>query len=171
VFKTSIIKKGGYMANLLEGVLSAKGLKFALLVSRFNEFITTRLKESALDVLTRSGASEKDIDLIMLPGSFEMPLIAKVMARSGKYDAIICLGAIIRGTTPHFEYVASEAAKGIAKVSLDEELPVAFGIITADNIEQAIERAGTKSGNKGRDAALTAIEMVNLLRTIGKKGV
>jgi 6,7-dimethyl-8-ribityllumazine synthase len=158
------------MANLLEGVLSAKGLKFALLVSRFNEFISARLKEGAMDALIRSGASEKDIDLIMLPGSFEMPLIAKVLAKRGKYNAIICLGAIIRGTTPHFEYVASQAAKGIAKVSLDEELPVAFGIITADNIEQAIERAGTKSGNKGRDAALTAIEMANLLRVLGKKG-
>ncbi|MFQ5586041.1 MAG: 6,7-dimethyl-8-ribityllumazine synthase [Thermodesulfobacteriota bacterium] len=157
------------MTKVVEGVLSSTGLKFALLVSRFNEFISSKLKDGAMDALLRSGADEGDIDIIMVPGSFEMPLVAKVLAKSNKYDAVICLGAVIRGATPHFEYVASEAAKGIARAAIDGELPVAFGLITADNLEQAIERAGTKSGNKGRDAALTAIEMANLLRELGKK--
>ena len=158
------------MAKVLEGVMSAKGLKFALLVSRFNDFISSKLKDGAMDALIRSGAEESDIDIIMVPGAFEMPLIAKVVTKSGRYDGVICLGAVIRGATPHFEYVAGEAAKGIARAALDGEIPVAFGIITADNLEQAIERAGTKSGNKGRDAALTAIEMANLLNVLGKKG-
>jgi len=158
------------MAKVLEGVMSAKGLKFALLVSRFNDFISSKLKDGAMDALIRSGAEESDIDIIMVPGAFEMPLIAKVVTKSGRYDGVICLGAVIRGATPHFEYVAGEAAKGIARAALDGEVPVAFGIITADNLEQAIERAGTKSGNKGRDAALTAIEMANLLNVLGKKG-
>ena len=158
------------MARILEGGMSSKGLKFVLIVSRFNDFISSKLKDGAMDALLRSGAEDKDVDIVMVPGSFEMPLVAKVLAKSGKYDAVICLGAVIRGATPHFDYVASEAAKGIARAAIDGEIPVAFGVITADNLEQAIERAGTKSGNKGRDAALTAIEMANLLRELGKKG-
>ena len=158
------------MARILEGGMSSKGLKFVLIVSRFNDFISSKLKDGAMDALLRSGAEDEDIDIVMVPGSFEMPLVAKVLAKSGKYDAVICLGAVIRGATPHFDYVASEAAKGIARAAIDGEIPVAFGVITADNLEQAIERAGTKSGNKGRDAALTAIEMANLLRELGKKG-
>ncbi len=155
------------MSKVLGGSLSAKGLKVALLVSRFNDFIGDRLKEGALDTLLRSGANEKDIDIVMVPGSFEIPLIASKLARKKRYDALICLGAVIRGSTPHFEYVSAEVSKGIARVSLEEGIPISFGIITADNLEQAIERAGTKSGNKGRDAALSAIEMANLLREIG----
>lgn len=149
--------------------MSSKGLKFALIVSRFNDFISSKLKDGAMDALLRSGAADEDIEIVMVPGSFEMPLVAKVLAGSGKYDAVICLGAVIRGATAHFEYVAGEAAKGIARAALESEIPVAFGVITADNLEQAIERAGTKSGNKGRDAALTAIEMANLLRVLDKK--
>ncbi len=158
------------MARILEGGMSSKGLKFVLIVSRFNDFISSKLKDGAMDALLRSGAEDKDIDIVMVPGSFEMPLVAKVLAKNGKYDAVICLGAVIRGATPHFDYVASEAAKGIARAAIDAEIPVAFGVITADNLEQAIERAGTKSGNKGKDAAFTAIEMANLLRELGKKG-
>ncbi len=157
------------MPKTIEGNLSAKGLKVALVVSRFNDFISERLQEGAIDTLLRSGASEGDIDIVKVPGSFEMPVVAKALARSGGHDAIICLGCVIRGATPHFDYVAGEAAKGIARVALDYERPISFGVITADNLEQAIERAGTKSGNKGRDAALTAIEMANLLKTIGRK--
>lgn len=157
------------MPKILEGNLSAKGLKVAIVVSRFNDFISERLQEGAVDTLLRSGASDSDIEIIKVPGSFEMPVAAKTLAKSGNYDAIICLGCVIRGATPHFEYIVAEAAKGIAKVSLDYERPISFGVITADNLEQAIERAGTKSGNKGRDAALTAIEMANLLKTIGRK--
>jgi 6,7-dimethyl-8-ribityllumazine synthase len=155
------------MSKVVAGSLSAKGLKVAVLVSRFNDFIGDRLKEGALDTLLRSGASEKDIDIVMVPGSFEIPLIASKLVKKKKYDALICLGAIIRGATPHFEYVSAEVSKGIAKVSLEEGTPISFGIITTDNLEQAIERAGTKSGNKGRDAALSAIEMANLLKEIG----
>jgi 6,7-dimethyl-8-ribityllumazine synthase len=158
------------MARILEGGMSSKGLKFVLIVSRFNDFISSKLKDGAMDALLRSGAEDRDIDIVMVPGSFEMPLVAKVLAKSGKYDAVICLGAVIRGATPHFDYVASEAAKGIARAAVEGDIPVAFGVITADNLEQAIERAGTKSGNKGRDAALTAIEMANLLRELDKKG-
>lgn len=154
------------MPKVIEGNLSAKGLKFAIILSRFNDFIGEKLKEGAVDTLIRSGTDEKDIDIIKVPGAFEMPVIAKKLAETGKYSAVICLGAIIRGTTPHFDYIASETAKGIARVSIDTEIPVSFGIITSDNIEQAIERAGTKSGNKGRDAALSAIEMANLLREL-----
>jgi len=157
------------MPKTIEGNLSAKGLKVALVVSRFNDFISERLQEGAIDTLLRSGAAESDIDIVKVPGSFEMPVVAKTLARNGNHDAIICLGCVIRGATPHFDYVAGEAAKGIAKVALDYERPISFGVITADNLEQAIERAGTKSGNKGRDAALTAIEMANLLKTIGRK--
>lgn len=149
-----------------EGELQAKGLKFAVIVSRFNEFITNKLLDGAVDALLRHGSSEENIDIIKVPGSFEIPLAAKKIAKKKSYDAIICLGTIIRGATPHFEYVASEAAKGIALVSLEAEIPVAFGVITADTIEQAIERAGTKSGNKGWDAALVAIEMAQLLKKL-----
>jgi len=157
------------MPKVIEGNLSAKGLKTAVVVSRFNDFIGERLLDGAVDTLLRSGAADSDIEVVKVPGSFEMPVIAKTLAKSGNYDAIICVGCVIRGSTPHFDYVAGEAAKGIAKVSLDYECPVSFGVITADNLEQAIERAGTKSGNKGRDAALTAIEMANLIKTLGKK--
>lgn len=157
------------MPKIIEGNLTAKGLKVAIVVGRFNDFISERLLEGAVDTLIRSGASDGDIDVVKVPGSFEIPVAAKTLARGGDYDAIICLGCVIRGATPHFDYVAGEAAKGVARVSLDFECPVSFGVITADNLEQAIERAGTKSGNKGRDAALTAIEMANLLKTLGKK--
>ena len=155
------------MPKIVEGSLSAKGLKFTVIVSRFNDFICERLEGGAVDTLLRSGAQDKDITILRVPGSFEMPLIASKVAKKGKSDAIICLGAIIRGSTPHFDYVAGEAAKGIAKVSLEAGVPIAFGVITTDNLEQAIERAGTKSGNKGRDAALTAIESANLVKSIG----
>lgn len=154
------------MPKIIEGDLSAKGLKFAIVVSRFNDFISDRLLGGATDTLLRSGAADKDIEIIKVPGSFEMPLVAKAVAEGGRCDAVICLGAIIRGSTPHFDYVAAEAAKGIARAAIDSGVPVAFGVITADNLEQAIERAGTKSGNKGRDAALTAIEMATLLKQI-----
>ncbi len=154
------------MPRVIEGNFLAKGLRFALVVSRFNDFISNRLKEGALDTLLRNGVSERDIEIVMVPGSFEIPLITRKLAQKGKYDAIICLGAVIRGDTPHFDYICSEVSKGIARVSMDEGIPVSFGIITSDTIEQAIERAGTKSGNKGRDAALTAIEMVNLIRAL-----
>lgn len=157
------------MPRIIEGNLTAKGLRFALVVSRFNDFIGERLLAGAIDTLTRSGAAEDALDVVKVPGAFEMPVVAKSLAKSGKYDAIICLGCVIRGSTPHFDYVAGEAAKGVAKVALDYGCPVAFGVITSDNIEQAIERAGTKSGNKGRDAALNAIEMANLLKKIGGK--
>ncbi len=157
------------MPKTIEGGLSAKGLKFGLVVSRFNDFIGSKLLEGAVDTLLRSGASDGDIEVVKVPGSFEMPVAAQAMIKNGSYDAVICLGAIIRGSTPHFDYIASEAAKGIAKLSLEAGLPIAFGIITADNLEQAIERAGTKSGNKGRDAALSAIEMANLFKELGKR--
>lgn len=157
------------MPRIIEGNLSAKGLKVAIVVGRFNDFISERLVDGAVDTLLRSGAADSDIDVVKVPGAFEIPVAAKTLARGGSYDAILCLGCVIRGATPHFEYVAGEAAKGVARVSLDFETPISFGIITAENLEQAIERAGTKSGNKGRDAALTAIEMANLLKTLGKK--
>lgn len=150
-----------------EGKLIAKGLKFALVVSRFNELISKKLLEGAVDALKRHDVEEKDIAVAWVPGSFEIPLIAKKLAASKKYDAVICLGAVIRGDTPHFEYICSEVSKGIAKISLDLNLPVSFGIITADTIDQAVDRAGAKSGNKGWQAAVSAIEMVNLLRGIG----
>ncbi len=149
-----------------EGKLVAKGLKFGIVISRFNELFSTNLLEGALDALKRHDASEIDIEVAWTPGSFEMPLVAQKMAETKKYDAIICLGVIIRGGTPHFDYVCSETAKGIAKVSLDAGIPVAFGVITADTIEQAIERAGTKSGNKGWQAAVSAIEMANLIKSL-----
>ena len=154
------------MGKLYEGVLLGKGLKFALVVSRFNEFITGKLLEGAQDALLRHGVGEEDIEVAWVPGSFEIPLAAKKLAQTRKYDAVICLGAVIRGSTPHHEYIAAEVTKGIAKVSLDTDLPVVYGVITTENLEQAIERAGTKVGNKGFDAAVEAIEMVNLLRSI-----
>jgi len=147
-----------------EGKLTAKDLRFGIIVGRFNEFISSKLLGGALDALKRHDASEQNIDVAWSPGSFEIPLIAKKMAKSGNYDALICLGAVIRGATPHFDYVSNEVAKGIAQVSLEAELPISFGVLTTDNIEQAIERAGTKSGNKGFDAAMAAIEMANLLK-------
>jgi 6,7-dimethyl-8-ribityllumazine synthase len=154
------------MVKILEGALVAKGNKFGVVVSRFNDFITKKLLESCLDTLTRHGAKDSEIEVAWVPGAFEMPIIAKKMASSKKYDAIICLGTVIRGETPHFDFVASEVAKGVAKVGLDANVPAIFGVITADNMEQAINRAGAKSGNKGKDAALSAIEMVNLLNAI-----
>ncbi len=152
--------------KIIEGEIQAQGLKFGIVVSRFNDFITSKLLDGAIDALIRHGAEDYNIDVVRVPGSFEIPLIAKKLALKGSYDAIICLGTIIRGATPHFEYVASEVAKGIAMTSLETGVPVAFGVITADTIEQAIERAGSKSGNKGWDAAITAIEMAQVLRKL-----
>ena len=152
------------MPKIIEGTLEAKGMRFGLLVSRFNSFIGERLVEGALDALVRHGADESLVELVRIPGAFEIPLTAKRMAASGRYDAIVCLGAVIRGSTPHFDYVASEVSKGIANVGLESGIPVIFGVLTTDTIEQAIERAGTKAGNKGFDAAVSAIEMVNVLR-------
>ncbi len=151
------------MAKFIEGNLSAEGKRFGIIVARFNSFIGERLVEGAMDTLIRSGASDDDIEVLRVPGAYEIPLVAQKMARSGRYDAVICLGAVIRGATPHFDFVANEAAKGIAMASMDADLPIIFGILTTDTIEQAIERAGTKAGNKGADCAMTAIEMVNLL--------
>jgi 6,7-dimethyl-8-ribityllumazine synthase len=154
------------MANIIEGKLNAEGFKFGVIVSRFNSFICDRLVEGALDTLIRHGASDDNIDIVRVPGAFEIPMAAKKAVATGRYDALICLGAVIRGSTPHFDYVCAEVSKGVASVSLDSGLPVAFGVITTDSIEQAIERAGTKAGNKGVDAAMTAIEMVNLFKAI-----
>ena len=150
----------------IEGNLDAKDIKFAVVVGRFNSLISEKLLEGAVDCIVRHGGSEDNITVVRVPGSFEIPLTAKKLAKSGKYDAVICLGAVIRGSTPHFDYVANEVSKGIALVSLETEIPVAFGVLTTDTIEQAVERAGTKMGNKGFDAALSAIEMVNVLRGI-----
>jgi 6,7-dimethyl-8-ribityllumazine synthase len=152
--------------KIFEGELQAKGLKFCIIVSRFNEFITSKLLEGAIDALVRHGAKEDDIEIIKVPGSFEIPIIAKKIATKDLHNAIICLGTIIRGATPHFEYIAAEVSKGIATASMETGIPMAFGIITSDSIEQAIERAGTKSGNKGWDAAITAIEMAQLIKKI-----
>jgi 6,7-dimethyl-8-ribityllumazine synthase len=149
-----------------EGRLGGEGLRFALVVGRFNELISTRLYEGALDCLRRHDVADDDVDTAWVPGAFEMPLVAGKLAAAGRYDAVICLGAVIRGGTPHFDYVAAEAAKGIAKVSLDSGVPVVFGVLTTDTIEQAVERAGTKAGNKGWAAAVTALEMANLLRSL-----
>ncbi|KMQ52018.1 6,7-dimethyl-8-ribityllumazine synthase [Chitinispirillum alkaliphilum] len=151
------------MSTVIEGLLSGSGKRFGIVASRFNELITRKLLEGSLDCLIRHGADPADITISWVPGAFEIPIAAQKMARSGKYDAVICLGTVIRGSTPHFEYVSSEVTKGVAKVSLDENLPVIFGVLTTDSIEQAIERAGTKSGNKGWDAALSAIEMADLM--------
>ncbi len=154
------------MPRILEAKLLAEGKKFAIVVSRFNDFITEKLVSGALDALVRSGAREEDIDLVRVPGAFEIPLMAKRMAAKGRYDAIICLGAVIRGSTPHFDYVSAEVTKGVAVVSLEGDLPVIFGVITTDTIEQAIERAGTKAGNKGWSAAMSAVEMANLMDVV-----
>ncbi|PKM57270.1 MAG: 6,7-dimethyl-8-ribityllumazine synthase [Firmicutes bacterium HGW-Firmicutes-3] len=152
--------------NVYEGQLVAQDLKFAIVVGRFNEFIGGKLLSGAIDTLVRHGVNDEDIDVIWVPGAFEIPLAAKKLVKNEKYDGVICLGAVIKGSTPHFDYVSSEVSKGIAHVSLDSEVPVIFGVLTTDTIEQAIERAGTKAGNKGSDAAMTAIEMANLLKTI-----
>ncbi len=152
--------------KIYEGSLEANGKKFAIIVTRFNSFISDRLLEGAIDTLSRSGASKENIEIAKVPGAYEIPLIAQKMAGSKRYDAVICLGAVIRGATAHFDYVAGEVAKGIAQVSLDTGVPVIFGVLTTDTIEQAIERAGTKAGNKGSDCASAAIEMVNLLADI-----
>ena len=154
------------MNNHYEGMLLGKGLKFGVVVSRFNEFITNKLLEGAQDALIRHGVDEGDIETAWVPGSFEIPLVAKRLALTKKYNAVVCLGAVIRGGTPHFEYVAAEVTKGIAQVSLETGLPVIYGVVTADTLEQAIERAGTKEGNEGFKAAVSAIEMANLLTTI-----
>lgn len=149
--------------NIYEGKLIGQGLKIGIVAGRFNEFIVSKLLDGALDGLIRHGINEEDIEIAWVPGAFEIPLIAKKMANTKKYDAIICLGAVIRGATSHFDYVCSEAAKGIATISLQSDIPIAFGILTTDSVEQAIERAGTKAGNKGYDSAVTAIEMANLI--------
>ena len=154
------------MTKVIEGNLIAKGKSFGIVASRFNDFITKELLAGCVDALVRHGADEKDVVVVWAPGAFEIPLVAQKMARAKAYDAIICLGTVIRGSTPHFDYIAAEVSKGIAKVSLDTGVPVVFGVITADTIEQAIERAGTKDGNKGKDAAASAIEMANLLSQI-----
>ena len=156
------------MPKIIEGGLNAQGFKFAIVSSRFNHFITDRLCEGAVDALVRHGAADEDIELLKVPGSFEIPLFTKKLAKAGTYDAIICVGAVIRGGTPHFDYVAAEVSKGIASVMLDHETPIAFGILTTDTIEQAIERAGTKSGNKGWAAAVAAIEMASLVKEMEK---
>lgn len=153
-------------ANQIEGRLIATGLKFAVVVSRFNDFITERLLDSAVDTLVRHGADVRDIDVVFCPGAFEIALVAKNAAETQRYDAVICLGAVIRGATTHYDYVCAQAASGIARVGLDTNVPTIFGVITTDSIEQAIERAGTKAGNKGADAALAAIEMANVLSSL-----
>lgn len=154
------------MGKTIEGNLIGKGKRFGIIASRFNDFLTKQLLAGCQDALVRHGVDEKDLQVCWVPGAFEIPLVAQQMAKTKAFDAVICLGTVIRGSTPHFDYIASEVAKGIAKVSLDTGLPVVFGVITADTIEQAIERSGTKDGNKGADAALSAIEMVNVLAQI-----
>lgn len=156
------------MRRVFEGRLVGDGLRFAAVVSRFNEFIGSRLLSGALDAFTRHGVAESDVDVAYVPGAFEIPFVAKRMARSGGYAAVVCLGAVIRGATPHFDYVAAEVSKGVANVGLDTGVPIIFGVITADNLEQAIERAGTKAGNKGFDAAVSAIEMANLMVSLAE---
>jgi 6,7-dimethyl-8-ribityllumazine synthase len=155
------------MSKQYEGMLLGKGLKFGVVISRFNEFFSKKLLEGAQDALFRHGVSDEDIEIAWTPGSFEMPLIAQKLAQTKKYDAVICLGAVIRGGTPHFDYIAAEVTKGIAKVNMDTGVPVIYGVITTDTLEQAIERSGTKAGNKGFDAAVSAIEMANLVKSIG----
>jgi 6,7-dimethyl-8-ribityllumazine synthase len=153
--------------KVVEGKLTAQGAKFAIVVSRFNSFVTERLLEGALDCLKRHGCREEDLTVYKVPGAFEIPLLAKKLAKSDEFDAVIALGAVIRGETPHFDYVAAEVSKGVAAVSLETEKPVIFGVLTTDTVEQAIDRAGAKAGNKGWEAALSAIEMVNLLKEVG----
>jgi len=154
------------MARIIEGKLDARGLKIGIVVSRFNSFICERLLEGAVDTLIRHNAEDGDLDIVRVPGAFEIPLAAKKLATSGRYDGLICLGAVIRGATPHFDYVCAEVSKGVASVSLDADIPIAFGVITTDTIEQAIERAGSKAGNKGAEAAMVVIEMLNLFRAL-----
>lgn len=154
------------MQKIIEGQLDASGKKFGIIVSRFNGFIAERLVEGAIDALVRHGADGASIEIAKAPGAYELPLVTKKMAATGRFDALICLGAVIRGATPHFDYVSAEVSKGIATVGLETGVPVSFGVLTTDNIEQAIERAGTKAGNKGFDAAMAAIEMANLLGNI-----
>lgn len=154
------------MADQVKGNLNAKGLRFGIIVSRFNSFITERLLTGALDALERAGADPKNVNVVRVPGSFEIPVTAKKLGASGQYDALICLGAILRGETSHFEYVSAEVTRGVQRAALDTGVPMAFGVITVDTLEQAIDRAGAKSGNKGAEAALTAIEMANLLRRL-----
>ena len=156
------------MSKVYEGVLNGKGLKFAVVVSRFNDFISARLLDGAMDALRRNDVANDDVSIIKVPGAFEIPLAAKMAIKNLKPDAVICLGAVIRGATAHFDYVSGEVTKGIASVSLDTSVPVIFGVITTENIEQAIERAGTKAGNKGFDAAVSAIETVNLIKSMSK---
>ena len=152
------------MAKIIQGELSGKDLKIGIVAARFNDFITSRLVDGALDALQRHGVADSDIEILKVPGSYEIPLVAKALAQSKKYHAVICLGAVIRGATPHFEYVSAEVSKGVAAAAMESGLPVIFGVLTTDTIEQAIERAGTKSGNKGWDAAISAIEMANLMK-------
>lgn len=154
------------MPNIIEGKISAEGCRFAIIVSRFNDFISSKLVEGALDALVRHGADEEQVSLVKVPGAFEIPIAAKKLASTGNYDAIICLGAVIRGATPHFDYVAAEVSKGIAVIALETGIPVTFGVLTTENLEQAIERAGSKSGNKGWDAAVAAMEMVSLFKAM-----
>lgn len=154
------------MPKVLEGTITAEKFKFAVIVSRFNDFISSKLVEGAMDALKRHGASDDNITLVRVPGAFEIPIAAKRLAAKGDFDAIICLGAVIRGATPHFDYVASEVAKGVAVVSLDSNVPITFGVLTTDNLEQAIERAGSKAGNKGWDAAMAAMEMASLFGSL-----
>ena len=156
------------MANILEGYVTGKGLKFGIVVARFNEFITSKLLGGALDTLHRHEAADDDIAVAWAPGAFEIPLVAKKMAESGKYDAVICLGAVIRGSTTHYDYVCNEVSKGVAQVGLQTGVPTIFSVVTTENIEQAIERSGTKAGNKGADGAMAAMEMANLLKKVGK---
>jgi 6,7-dimethyl-8-ribityllumazine synthase len=156
------------MAKIIEGALQAKGLKMGIVVSRFNDFITSKLLEGSIDVLIRHGASDKDIEVVKVPGAFEIPFAAKLMVQKGSYDAVICLGAVIRGATPHFDYISAEATKGIGVIAMQSPIPVLYGVLTTDTIEQAIERAGTKAGNKGAEVTLGAIEMVNLCKQLGK---
>lgn len=152
--------------KIIQGDLDGRGLKFALVVGRFNDFITSKLQDGAVDALVRHGTEQTDIDVVKVPGAFEIPITADKLAKSGRYDAIICLGTVIRGATPHFDYVASEVSKGIAQVSLNTGVPISFGVLTTETIEQAVERAGTKSGNKGFDSAMAAIEMVQVLKKL-----
>jgi 6,7-dimethyl-8-ribityllumazine synthase len=154
------------MPKIFEGKISAEGFRFAIIVSRFNDFISSRLVEGAIDALNRHGANDEQVSLVKVPGAFEIPHTAKRLVESNRYDAIICLGAVIRGSTPHFEYVAAEVSKGIANVGIDSKIPVTFGVLTTDSLEQAIERAGSKAGNKGWDAAMAAMEMINLFNEI-----
>ncbi len=155
------------MANVIEGFITAKGLKFGIVVARFNEFITSKLLSGTLDTLHRHEGNDEDIDVAWVPGAFEIPVVAKKMAESGKYDAVICLGAVIRGSTTHYDYVCNEVSKGTAQVGMQTGVPTIFGVVTTENIEQAVERAGTKAGNKGVDSAMAAMEMANLLKKIG----